>query len=225
MELDELDAAGILHPHDGVRQALGHKGLAHAGRTLEDDVLLMLEQGNELAIGRLGKVDLGQEVRVGIPRIIDLGRFGLDRVVLDIEQRLDLIDLVGEHRDVGQGLGRHVPGELPAPAVRPFDPANISVIIITGFIEYGFRRDHAPAHKSGLARLGEDDIPRLHIVNELPERQSRVGIRRRAAEFALKAGFQVGPGLKGSRVTDLAPADRHDVSGIELIPFRGEGTG
>ena len=62
MELHHGDALLILDAHHGIRQPLGGIGLAHAGRALQNDVLLFAQQLNQRGIVLAAHEDIGEEV-------------------------------------------------------------------------------------------------------------------------------------------------------------------
>ena len=68
MELHQHDARGVLDAHHRVREALGGEGLTHAGRALQDDVLLGAQDTHGCVIAFLVHEDLVEELFRGILR-------------------------------------------------------------------------------------------------------------------------------------------------------------
>ena len=66
MKLDQHDARGVLDAHHRIGEALGRERLAHAGRTLQDNVLLGAQDAHGRAVASLVHEDLVEEVPGGI---------------------------------------------------------------------------------------------------------------------------------------------------------------
>ena len=66
VELDQHDARGVLDAHHRIGEAFGRERLAHAGRTLQDNVLLGAQDAHGRAVAFLVHEDLVEEVPGGI---------------------------------------------------------------------------------------------------------------------------------------------------------------
>ena len=104
MELDQHDARGILDAHHRVREALGRKSLTHAGRALQDDVLLGAQDTHGCVIAFLADVDLVKELPGGVLRENYQRFLVVNLVVAIFEERLNARKEFRVVGDLGEGL-------------------------------------------------------------------------------------------------------------------------
>ena len=220
VELHHHHALGVLHTHHGIGQALCGEGLAHARGALQDDVLLRAQDVGEGPVALGVHVDLREKVLGCVRRVFDFSRFLLGFAALFFEERAELFNEVGIGGDVRQGL----PGEevfcLPLSAVRPAYLADVRVGVAI-VVELVVPLDDAAAYDHATAPLREDDIARLQLTRELPERECGILLRVLAAVQDAQALADVFLASVLLDVAELAPADAHDAARVEVVPPSG----
>ena len=233
MELYDLDPGVVLLAHEGIGQAFGRKGLASAGRPLQDEVLLAPQQPEHVLQVRRLNVDLAQEV---VPRV-RLGcvltgfcfrSWGNRRrlLILVFEDRFELLRVVsGVLRYSLQGHLADTPVERPRTDVRPLDVPHGAVggaAVVVAVLG----ADNSAADELSQSASRVDDVTGAYGVNEVPVHSRRPC---RVTSLIPVSGFQRVNDLldarKSSEITDLGPVDGHDPGGLELLPFRGTLTG
>ena len=109
---------------------------------------------------------------------------------------------------------------MPLSSVRPAYPADVRIGVAI-FIELVIPLNDAATNNHAAAPLSKDNVARLDFARELPERERGVLLRVLATvqgAQVLADVFLAGVFLD---VAELAPADAHYATCVEVIPPRG----
>ena len=218
MKLDQHDARGVLDAHHRVGEAFGRKSLTHAGRALQDDVLLGTQQAHDRVVSLAVHVDLFEKFLDGILGQRHRHFLALKRVLLVLEKSLNTGQPDCVIGDLSEGLP-HTPWLVKAPVslVGPVDLSNVRVIAVVCIVDV-VACDNASPDDLLSASFGKNNVARLHLLRELPGGMNVVRLPPVFWVGLEHPFFHVLFTVAYRQITESTPAQPHDSALVELLP-------